>query len=437
MNRSLVGFVLSSAALVFAYGVIVGAYHVFPYSVIKAGVNAVETVFENRDTLLADEPVNFIAPRERQGSGAVVNSMGVSQDSVTLLSGFFDGMPGLKLITPDGSVIRHWTAAYSVLMPDSSHIEPASDVPATDWNAAVHGMELLPDGSVVFNFDGKGTVKLDRCGDVVWRVNRMTHHSVNAREGGGFWMPSRQYRSDVSPYPLFRTPFHDDSVLHVSADGDVVEELMINQILIDNGLFSLLAANGRFTSEVVVDDVLHINDVEELTIDKAPAFSRFRPGDLLVSFRHLNLLIVLDPQSRKIRWYQTGPWHRQHDPDFQADGTISVFNNNSDDTRRGDILGGSTIVQVDPFNALNQATIVYGDEPGQRFFTNTQGKHQKLANGHWLIVEYYAGRVFEVDRTGNVVWEYINGYDEDRVARLSGAKRYSESYLKVDSWSCE
>ncbi len=437
MNRSLIGFVLSSAALVFAYGVVVGAYHVFPYGLIKAGVNSVETVFENRDMLLADEPENFIAPRSRPGSGVVVNTTEQADDQVTLLSGFFDGLPGLRLITSGGTVLNQWSASYLALMPDSSHIDPSSDVPASDWNAAVHGMELLSDGSVVFNFDGKGTVKLDRCGEVVWRVPRMNHHSVNLREDGGFWIPSRRYRSENSPYPMFTAPFRDDSVLHVSADGEVIQELMINQVLIDNGLYALLDANGRFTADVVVDDVLHVNDVEELTSARAPAFKHFRSGDLLISFRHLNLLVVFDPVTQKVRWYHSGPWHRQHDPDFQDDGTISVFNNNSDDTKRGRILGGSSIVQINPFDPLNQITTVYGDQSGQKFFTNTQGKHQKLANGNWLIVEYYAGRVFEIDQAGTIVWEYINEYDAERVARVSGAKRYPANYLSADAQSCQ
>ncbi len=437
MNRSLIGFVISSAVLIFAYGVAVGVYHIFPYKLIKYELNSMETVLDNRKSLLTDEPVNFIAPRTRPGEGVVVNTAPVPDGEVTLLSGFFNDLPGLMLISRNGDIVARWTASYTSLILDSSHIQPATDIPASDWNATVHGMELLADGSVVFNFDGKATVKLDRCGKPVWKVLKMNHHSVNLREDGGFWIPSRHYESESSPYPLFNTPFRNDAVLQISPDGQVVRELMINQILIDNGLFALLSANGRFASDIVVDDVLHLNDAEELSTGMAPAFDYFQPGDLLLSFRHLNMLLVLDPETKTVRWYQSGPWQRQHDPDFQADGTITVFNNNSDDTKRGSILGGSRIVRTDPSDPLNLAKTVYGDKPDQKFYTNTQGKHQRLANGHWLIVEHYAGRVFEIDQAGTIVWEFINGYDTDRVARISGAKRYAAGYLKNIDWSCQ
>ena len=435
MNLSRAGFYLSCATLIFAYGVAVGVYQIFPYSLIKRGLNSVETVLENRDSLIADEPVNFIAPRTRPGNGVIADAS-MRSDDLVLLSGFFDGLPGLQLITRNGDVLMRWPASYSRLMPDSTHIVPASDVPASDWNATVHGMELLSDGSVVFNFDGKGTVKLDRCGNVVWRLARMSHHSVHPREAGGYWIPSRYYRYDSSPYPLFELPFRDDSVLQVSDDGRVLQELMINEVLIDNKLFALLAANGNFSSTIGTDDVLHINDVEELSTEFASAYEFFEAGDLLISFRHLNLLLVLDPVTRQVRWYQSGPWHRQHDADFHADGTITVFNNNSDDTRRGEILGGSSLMRFDPFDPLNRVTTLYGDRQGQAFFTNTQGKHQELSDGHWLLVEYYAGRVFEIDATGRTVWEFINAYDEDRVARVSGAKWYPADHVQVTDWSC-
>ena len=49
----------------------------------------------------------------------------------------------------------------------------------------------------------------------------------------------------------------------------------------------------------------------------------------MISLRNYNLLFVVDPDTWKVKWYQIGPWRRQHDPEFNGDGTITVFNNNT------------------------------------------------------------------------------------------------------------
>jgi hypothetical protein len=40
-----------------------------------------------------------------------------------------------------------------------------------------------------------------------------------------------------------------------------------------------------------------------------------------------------------------------------------------------------------------------------------------------------------VTREGETVWEYINRYDEERVAVISKANRYDRDYFEVDDWS--
>jgi hypothetical protein len=69
-------------------------------------------------------------------------------------------------------------------------------------------------------------------------------------------------------------------------------------------------------------------------------------------------------------------------------------------------------------------------------FTKFRGKDQVLPNGNRLITESHAGRVFEIDPRGNIVWEFINRFDEDSVAIIGMAKRYSEDYFHVQDWTC-
>lgn len=438
MKFSFINFVFSATLLAFLYGLAVGAYEIFPYKHLKHVLNSVEQVIQDRDSLLnPDRPVKYLTPRIFPGYGTTIAEESGISPGFTLLSGFFDGMPGLKLIRLDGTVVQQWPAPFHDLFKDVSHITPPEDIPASNWNAAIHGMHIFPDGSVVFNFDGKGLIKLDRCGNPEWRLNRMAHHSIHHATDSSLWIPVYDYHEKTPKHDLFQTPYREDIILKVSEDGEVLLEKSVIDILIENDLYSLLVSNGAFKIGVTEKDVLHLNDLEELTPDLARHFPNFEAGDLLMSFRHLNMLLVADPDNWRVKWYQMGPWLRQHDPDFHADGTISVYNNNSDDTTFGSVFGGSSIMTFRPGMFPLDIDIIYGPEQDPKFFTNTQGKHQKLPNGNYLISQYSGGRAFEFNTKGKIVWQYINGYDEKDVAKISGATRYPEDYFTVSSWNCD
>ncbi len=72
-------------------------------------------------------------------------------------------------------------------------------------------------------------------------------------------------------------------------------------------------------------DPFHSNDIDAYLGDESGLFRR---GDLVLSLRSLNLLVVVRPSTRKIIWYAYGLASRQHDPDFIGDDTIVVFDNN-------------------------------------------------------------------------------------------------------------
>ena len=169
----------------------------------------------------------------------------------------------------------------------------------------------------------------------------------------------------------------------------------------------------------------------------------FAPGDLLLSIRGQNALLVVDPTDQRIKWWNIGPWIRQHDPEFKAGGTISVFNNNS----YGSVLATafarsdpsiprvSNILEMDP--ATRRSKIVYGDVKRQEMLSVIRGKHELTARGGLLITEFDGGRVFQTDSNGRLVWQFINRYDGDEVAEITEARVYPPGYFEVLDWSCE
>jgi hypothetical protein len=429
-------FFLSGLMLVFGYGVAVQRYEIFPFSVIQFAASSVREVLAERDTLLGVRPTWLLEQARYEGDGVTIFNKEKAAPGLTLLSGLFDDELALRLIRLDGIVVRQWPARFNELFPSPHHIRPPDRVPKTNWNTGVQGAWIFPDGSVLFNFEGLGSARLDRCGSVKWTLAEMTHHSVDVSADGAFWIPSLRYLEDKRRYPGLTPPFDEDMILKVSQAGRVLQQISVLDLFFKNGLQPILFANGLATTEVPgTHTIVHLNEIEELKPSMASRFPKFAAGDLLLSLRNYNLVMVVDPATLKVKWHQTGPWLKQHDPDFEPNGTISVFSNNSDGTKDGSILKGSTIIDIDPVSG--NSVVRYGGTPDQTLFTASRGKHQRLENGNELITETHAGRVIEATPRGEIVWEFINRYDEQTVAIVSDAIRFPESYFTVSDWKCE
>ena len=186
-------------------------------------------------------------------------------------------------------------------------------------------------------------------------------------------------------------------------------------------------------------ELIHANKLGELRPEVAGAFPMFKAGDLLISDKFVNSLSVLDGRTGKLKWYQVGPYLQQHDPEFRADGKITVFNNNGFDTAWRHYGSPaethlSNIMAVDP--ATGETEVIYGDAPGQQFFHIIRGAHDNLPGGGMIITEFEGGRVIEVDAEGETVWEFVNAFDAEHVAEITGARLLPQSYFTVEDWSC-
>jgi hypothetical protein len=142
----------------------------------------------------------------------------------------------------------------------------------------------------------------------------------------------------------------------------------------------------------------HFNDVTPLTTAMAAAFPQFTPGDLLISSRTLNALFVLDPKTLHIKWYVVGATLRQHDADWEPDGTISVFDN-----RMG--LGSSQIVSINP-KTMTRKVVLDGAKMG--FYSRIRGHHMYSHSGDLIIASPQQGLGFEVSPAGDVLMQYNN-----------------------------
>jgi hypothetical protein len=318
----------------------------------------------------------------------------------------------VKIMDRDGDVVHSWTPDFDEVWPEGYQDFP----PRVATADHVYGLELLPDASIVGNFAQQSTFRMDVCGDVVWRLPNLGHHSVGRDPDGTLWVPGENY---IPPdgevdIPNATPPFHDWTITNLNLDGELLRSYSVAEILRDNGLESLLYLTSRDRGEPQITyDPLHLNSVKALP--EGVRSRLFDPGDLAVSLRNISTLLVLDGDTMEVKWYTTGPFFRQHDPIFLPGDRISVFDNrpvaNED---------GSQESQIMEVNArTGEATVVLGGNgPGEEpFYSGIMGDHEYLSNGNVLVTPSDEGRVLEYTPDGRLAWSWQSRLDNGTNAR--------------------
>lgn len=416
-------FVGSLLFFAFLYGLVVGRYEIFPYKYIEEAKDAGFDLYKNWKDYTGVKPEKMLQPARHKGNGVVLSKPEEMQPGVTFITSMWDDTIGMNLLDEDGSVIHEWRVSFNKIWQEAPHLEKR----ITDWDSDVHGAHLYENGDVVFNYNQYGTVRIDKCSNVIWKLARTTHHSIYIDDDGNLWIPDYRDLAEASDrFPHMKPPIREELLLKVSPEGKILEEISILDVFYKSDQVALLMANGLNKALIEdAEDITHINDIDILSSSIANRFPMFEAGDIMVSMRSLNLVVVIDRKSLTIKWSQIGPFLRQHDPDFEPDGTISIFDNRTD-YAKGELFGGSKILKVDP--ATHTTSVLYESMPDNAFYTEIAGKHHILENGNILIAEYDAGHAFEVTPDRKLVWSYINRYDDAEVYRVSEAVRLPLSY---------
>ena len=411
--RSLFG--LSLVILVFGFGVITGMQHWFPVAQIRGAKKTSEDLllsFGIRRPFFMQQsnetqPIRIIAETEMSPGLTLVS--GISADWSTFVN----------VIDSQRRLVHSWRITWNNLWPNPTHLEEG-ELPKSN-PALVQGMVLMADGDLVFSFEGRGLVRMNACGEVVWRLPYRTHHSVYLDDRGNLWVPGQVRRRTTNvALPNYRPPYWDFTVLEVSPDGRILQEISVLDVIVENGLRGLLHMLGEGSSTVVSGDTLHLNDVE--VFPRSLPAGVFKPGDVMVSLRNISAILVFEPDTRHITFMSVGRVLRQHDPDFVDGNTISVLDNNA--------LGGPTsppgyYSRIVTLSAVDhkQMRVRFAGTSEQPFYTEFMGTHENLPNGNMLIVESTWGRVIEVDSRGRIVWQFVNIVRDGVVALMSDAVR--------------
>jgi hypothetical protein len=238
--------------------------------------------------------------------------------------------------------------------------------------------------------------------EVRW-VSRRAHHHDVALDGMG-----RIYTLTEKPGFLSdrrgQIPIRDHAILVLDADGKAVREIEISPLL--GGAVSreriawmrrlLSRGEPRAWPYELVSDVYHPNAVQVLDREVGPG----RPGQLLLCLRELDLLVIVDPDRESVVWrWGARSLDHPHHPTVLPNGNLLVFDN-------GWRRKWSRVIEVVP--ATGEVAWRYQGDPRESFFSDVRGSAQALPNGNVLITESTKGRVFEVTRRGELVWEFWN-----------------------------
>ncbi len=424
----LILFVISLMATTLIYGMLAEHLNLFPANTIKNLVQQSKAGAE-KVAHVSGIRLPWYYKETRHTEKVVASHPEKMQPGLTLINGLGDhNTIFAKVLDPQGNVVQQWDIDWFKIWPDATHLNK-NETPRSRPGTFIHGMNFQDNGDFIFNFEYLGMVSLDICGNIKWRLPYRTHHSLFQAEDGTLWVPGRIVHQDYSQrLASFPVPFDEDTLLNISPQGKILQEISTVDLLEKNNLRSLL--HMTISAQ---QDRLHLNSISVFPSNLSKGI--FQPGDIMLSFRNINTVLVFDPHTEIIKYVFTGPFLRQHDPHFIDGNTISLFENHYVDTKNEHY---SRIMQISALT--NKVTTQFKGSPEQPFFTRIMGKHQLLANHNILISEPLNGRTFEINDKGEILWEYFNIIRPGILGLLNEAKRlppkYDKEFFKTRTANC-
>src|SRR5262245_38083503 len=308
------------------------------------------------------------------------------------------------LVNMYGRVVHQWQVPFSKVWPAPPHLGGRIN----DAEVYFNDGHVYPNGDLVVVIEGPinwhnssngyGLAKLDKDSRVLWKYPGKCHHDLDVADDGTIYAITNETVDHVPPgLEHIPTPCIVDYVDVISPEGKQLKRIALLEALAASPYAPLLSmierpsAGGPMTTlgspdgrlsplqdDALRRDVLHTNAIKVLSPALAPKFPLFRAGQLLLSLRSLDALVVLDPDSAKVVWAARGPWRAQHDPSFLDNGHLLLFDNFGSPR-------GSRVLEYDPQTQGYPWT--YPGEKGTRFFSHIRGMTQRLPNGNTLIVK--------------------------------------------------
>jgi len=222
----------------------------------------------------------------------------------------------------DGKVLHKWVPE---IIPLISNFNSKTENKLGKSTTRLFHPLVLRDGSLVF---GAGTIsKIDLNSKIVWSSITPSSHSIEQDCDGYFWICGfNTNTSNSKKYQII-----DEAIQKISPiDGKLLFEKSVFELLMENGYGrGIFFINPQLTAKSTNFDYVHLNEVQPVLSDS----KYWKKGDLFLSLRHQNLVLLYRPSTNKIIWSQNGPWLRQHDVEIIDSSRIGIFGNNVIDAK--------------------------------------------------------------------------------------------------------
>ena len=126
-------------------------------------------------------------------------------------------------------------------------------------------------------------------------------------------------------------------------------------------------------------------------------------GEVVISCRNNSRVAIISAAGEMTWRYGAPNTGHQHHATWMANGNVQIFDNGMHRVRG---MSTSKVIEVDP--KTDEVVWSYQGSPPAQFFSGHISGVSRLPNGNTLVCEGTAGRLFEVTKGGEVVWEWWN-----------------------------
>ena len=324
----------------------------------------------------------------------------------------------------DGAIVSTWYPDWNYIYDNIQ--DQKYEKKGSIKNAVASNPVMLNDGDVVFNTN-TALIRMSRCDrKPKWILASTIHHSINLDVAGNIWSPSVA-ANGFKGHAWLQDNIRDDSLAQISPDGKILQNISFSDVLISNGLQSLLLGTKGF---IINTDPVHLNQIQPALYST----KYWEKGDLLISSRHLSTVFIYRPSNGKIVWHQTGPWMNQHSARFHNNNSITVFDNNiiSFAPKNREFLSSDETNQVYIHDFQTKKSIKSHErllsQTGIR--TITGGSARLLPDGGLFVDESNTGRLVRYN-SNSVSWSRINDYGKDTIGAGGGSSYLTAAEIRV------
>lgn len=298
--------------------------------------------------------------------------------------------PGVTMIDMEGNFVHEWytpdVSLYGI-WPD------AQDQTITlDFWRRTH---LEDDGDLIVMVECGGVIKVDRDSNLLWASEfNGAHHDISVSDiTGDIYVIGRNIHID----PEFSNTelLVEDYICVLDSMGNEIEAFSILDAIEDSPYAPVLRRMPP------AGDVLHTNTIELIEEGDLPEDYQgpLRENSLILSMRTIDLVCMLDLETRRVYWAESDLWRMQHQPTLLENGNVLVFDNQGR-------VGSSSVLEFSP--ETREVVWEYQGTEEAPFYSVGSGSCQRLPNGNTLITESMPARAFEVTPEKEIVWEFYN-----------------------------